>query len=144
MVSEPEPVPDSSPPADIDEDLVDDVPKPKPRKRKEKKVIPVGRNGFKKKRVVKSRMRVDEKGYMGMYCLVCLCSSVLMDLPSCSDGGLLGIRICRRRRTGRTEKEVRGEEGTCEESHDDQGRCEGSSEESTCQEEQEGGGTALI
>ena len=114
MVSEPEPVPDSSPPADMDEDLVDDVPKPKPRKRKEKKVIPVGRNGFKKKRVVKSRMRVDEKGYMGMRSLAYLCPSVLMDIPSCSDGGLFGIRICRRGGTRRAEKEVRGEEGTCE------------------------------
>ena len=39
-------------------------PKPKPRKRKEKKVIPVGNNGLKKKRVMKSRMSVDAKGYM--------------------------------------------------------------------------------
>ncbi|KAI0638246.1 DNA polymerase subunit Cdc27 [Trametes polyzona] len=43
----------------------DDVaPKPKPRKRKEKKVVPVGRNGLKKRRVMKSRMTVDSKGYM--------------------------------------------------------------------------------
>lgn len=48
---------------------VDDEPtevKPKrPRKKVEKKVVPVGRNGLKKKRVVKSRMSVDAKGYMG-------------------------------------------------------------------------------
>ncbi|KAI0352894.1 hypothetical protein OH77DRAFT_743603 [Trametes cingulata] len=42
----------------------DDAPKPKPRKKKEKKVVPVGRNGLKKKRVMKSRMTVDAKGYM--------------------------------------------------------------------------------
>jgi DNA polymerase delta subunit 3 len=42
------------------------APKPKPKKRPEKKVVPVGRNGLKKKRVVKSRMTTDAKGYMGM------------------------------------------------------------------------------
>lgn len=42
-------------------------PKPKPRKKREKKIVPVGRNGLKKRRVMKSRMRVDEKGYMGMW-----------------------------------------------------------------------------
>ena len=38
--------------------------KPK-RKRKEKKVWPVGKNGLKKRRVVKSKMTTDERGYMG-------------------------------------------------------------------------------
>ncbi|EMD40683.1 hypothetical protein CERSUDRAFT_91421 [Gelatoporia subvermispora B] len=38
--------------------------KAKPKKRKEKKVIPVGRNGLKKKRVMKSRTKIDDKGYM--------------------------------------------------------------------------------
>lgn len=48
----------------IDEES--DVPPEKPkRKKKEKKIIPVGKNGLKKKRVVKSRMTMDEKGYMG-------------------------------------------------------------------------------
>ncbi|KAG6891184.1 hypothetical protein C0995_008436 [Termitomyces sp. Mi166 len=54
--------------AAVDEDVdMDDVtvPKAKPRKRVPKKVIPVGKNGLKKRRVVKSRSRVDEKGYMG-------------------------------------------------------------------------------
>ncbi|KAI0335526.1 hypothetical protein GY45DRAFT_1430678 [Cubamyces sp. BRFM 1775] len=46
------------------EEMEEDKPKPKPRKKKEKKVIPVGRNGLKKKRVMKSRMTVDAKGYM--------------------------------------------------------------------------------
>lgn len=48
---------------------VDDEPaeiKPKrQRKKAEKKIVPVGRNGLKKKRVVKSKMSTDEKGYMG-------------------------------------------------------------------------------
>jgi len=34
-------------------------------RRKPKKEVPVGRNGLKKKRVVKSRMTTDEKGYFG-------------------------------------------------------------------------------
>ena len=33
--------------------------------RKPKKEVPVGRNGLKKKRVVKSRMTTDDKGYVG-------------------------------------------------------------------------------
>ena len=45
------------------------APKPKPKKRREKKVVPVGSNGLKKKRVVKSRMTTDTKGYMGMIVL---------------------------------------------------------------------------
>lgn len=59
---------------DEDVDMSDDTevkPKPKPRKKKEKKAVPVGRNGLKKRRVMKSRMRVDEKGYMGMSNLLC-------------------------------------------------------------------------
>ncbi|KAI0719493.1 DNA polymerase subunit Cdc27 [Cerioporus squamosus] len=57
MVSEPEPVP---PETEQDEEE-EEVPKPKPRKKKEKKVIPVGRNGLKKKRVMKTRMTMDAK-----------------------------------------------------------------------------------
>jgi DNA polymerase delta subunit 3 len=37
----------------------------KPKKKRVKKVIPVGSNGLKKKRVMKSRTKVDDKGYMG-------------------------------------------------------------------------------
>lgn len=33
--------------------------------RKPKKEVPVGRNGLKKRRVVKSRMTTDDKGYFG-------------------------------------------------------------------------------
>lgn len=47
------------------EDAEDEEPVPRRRKPKPKKVIPVGKNGLKKKRVVKSRMTVLENGYMG-------------------------------------------------------------------------------
>ena len=63
---------DQAEPGDA-EDLmyVDDEPtevKPKrSRKKTEKKVVPVGRNGLKKKRVVKSKMSLDAKGYMGVF-----------------------------------------------------------------------------
>lgn len=50
----------------VDDELSDDpAPKPKPRQRKVKKAIPIGRNGLKKKRVVKSKTDFDDKGYMG-------------------------------------------------------------------------------
>ena len=54
-----------------DDDMIEEKPK-KTRKKKEKKVIPVGKNGLKKKRVMNSRMTVDEKGYMG----TCLTSTL--------------------------------------------------------------------
>ncbi|KAI0677487.1 DNA polymerase subunit Cdc27-domain-containing protein [Trametes maxima] len=60
--------PDRDPEPELEEE---DTPKPKPRKKKAKKVVPVGRNGLKKRRVMKSRMTVDAKGYMGA-CRVCL------------------------------------------------------------------------
>ncbi|KDQ31817.1 hypothetical protein PLEOSDRAFT_1100343 [Pleurotus ostreatus PC15] len=53
--------------APFDDDVAmsdSDVPKPKPRARKTKKVIPVGSNGLKKKRVMKTEKFVDDKGYM--------------------------------------------------------------------------------
>ena len=67
--SEPEPVPPSEPERD-DEDLEmeeEEEPKPKPQRRKKvvKKVWPVGRNGLKKRRVEKTRVTTDAKGYMG-------------------------------------------------------------------------------
>ncbi|TBU49594.1 DNA polymerase subunit Cdc27 [Dichomitus squalens] len=67
--SEPEPVPPSEPERD-DEDmemgLEEDIPKPKPQPKKKaaKKAWPVGRNGLKKKRIVRSRVTTDAKGYM--------------------------------------------------------------------------------
>lgn len=48
----------------VDEEPPEVKPK-KPRKKAEKKVVPVGKNGLKKKRVVKSKMALDAKGYMG-------------------------------------------------------------------------------
>lgn len=50
--------------------------KRKPRKKKEKKIIPVGKNGLKKKKILKSRTRIDDKGYMGKHlsprpCMYC-------------------------------------------------------------------------
>ncbi|KAH9943385.1 DNA polymerase subunit Cdc27 [Epithele typhae] len=62
MEEHPDPEPEKPMEADVDVEM--DEPKAKPRKKKEKKVIPIGSNGLKKKRVVKSRMKMDEKGYM--------------------------------------------------------------------------------
>lgn len=39
----------------------------KPRKKREKKIIPVGRNGLKKKRVTKTKKTIDDNGYMRKY-----------------------------------------------------------------------------
>jgi len=63
-------------PGGVEEDsmYVDDEPaevKPKKTKKKaEKKVVHVGKNGLKKKRVVKSKMSLDAKGYMGTISLI--------------------------------------------------------------------------
>ena len=54
---EPEPEPEPEP-----------VRAPTRKARKPKKEVPVGRNGLKNKRVVKSRMTTDEKGYFGASC----------------------------------------------------------------------------
>jgi DNA polymerase delta subunit 3 len=63
----------TSPPA-TDVEMEDREPEPEPEpvraptrktQRKPKKEVPVGRNGLKKKRVVKSRMTTDDKGYFG-------------------------------------------------------------------------------
>lgn len=86
---------------------VDDEPaqaKPKkPRKKVEKKVVPVGRNGLKKKRVVKSKMSLDAKGYMGREKNVCVQVPRLTSL-SFSDRGLFIVRVRRRRGTRRARK----------------------------------------
>jgi DNA polymerase delta subunit 3 len=61
----------TSPPATDVEMGEDREPEPEPvraptrKQRKPKKEVPVGRNGLKKRRVVKSRMNTDEKGYFG-------------------------------------------------------------------------------
>ncbi|KAJ7881198.1 DNA polymerase subunit Cdc27 [Mycena leptocephala] len=64
--AEPEPEPESEDDAMevVDAHMSDGDSKPAPVKRKPKKVVPVGKNGLKKKRIVKSKMRIDEKGYM--------------------------------------------------------------------------------
>jgi len=55
---------------DVKEEEEEDVePLPK-KKRKAKKAVPVGSNGLKKKRVMKSRMHIDEKGFMGKLGLI--------------------------------------------------------------------------
>ena len=63
----------TSPPATDVEIGEDREPEPEPepvraptrKPRKPKKEVPVGRNGLKKRRTVKSRMTTDEKGYFG-------------------------------------------------------------------------------
>ena len=59
----------TEPEAEEKEDSDSDVPKLQPKKRKPKKMWPVGCNGIKKKRTVKARTKMDEKGYMGAYCV---------------------------------------------------------------------------
>ncbi|CCM04789.1 uncharacterized protein FIBRA_06982 [Fibroporia radiculosa] len=48
---------------DMIEDSEPERIKTKPKKKKEKKVVPIGKNGLKKKRITKSRTRIDDKGY---------------------------------------------------------------------------------
>ena len=43
----------------------DEVPKVQPKKKKVKKVVPIGKNGLKKKRIEKQKIFMDN-GYMGM------------------------------------------------------------------------------
>lgn len=58
----------------------DEEVKPVPKKRKPKKVIPVGSNGLKKRRVVKSRMTTDAKGYMGKHMSFIFCIKRVLTL----------------------------------------------------------------
>ncbi|KAI9568164.1 DNA polymerase subunit Cdc27 [Boletus coccyginus] len=53
----------AGPPVTTEDDESDHVPIV-PKKRKPRKVVPVGRNGLKKRRVVKSRTTTDAKGYI--------------------------------------------------------------------------------
>jgi len=52
---------------DVDVAIADEEPKikPQPRKKKLKKVVLIGRNGLKKRRVEKSRTRFGEKSFVG-------------------------------------------------------------------------------
>ncbi|KAF8892156.1 hypothetical protein BD779DRAFT_95247 [Infundibulicybe gibba] len=54
---------DAEPDTEIDEAMETEMIKPKTRKRKEKKQVPVGKNGLKQRRVVKSRTMM-RNGYM--------------------------------------------------------------------------------
>jgi len=47
------------------EEDIPEKPAAKPKKRREKKIVPIGSNGLKKKRVMKSRQTTDAKGYTG-------------------------------------------------------------------------------
>jgi len=60
-----EPEKEAAPPATTEDEESDHVPIV-PKKRKPRKVVPVGRNGLKKRRVIKSRTTTDAKGYMRM------------------------------------------------------------------------------
>ncbi|KAG9314779.1 DNA polymerase subunit Cdc27 [Chiua virens] len=53
----------TAPPVTSEGEESEDIPAP-PKKRKPRKVLPVGRNGVKKRRVIKSRTTTDAKGYM--------------------------------------------------------------------------------
>ena len=52
-----------------DVDMADGTAEPKKarRKKREKKMIPVGRNGLKKKKVMKTKKTMDDNGYMRKY-----------------------------------------------------------------------------
>jgi hypothetical protein len=57
---------------ETDQDMdIEPVPKAKNKPRK-KKPVPVGRNGLKKKRLVKSRQTTDAKGYFGVLLVLCI------------------------------------------------------------------------
>ncbi|KAI0303654.1 hypothetical protein B0F90DRAFT_1308269 [Multifurca ochricompacta] len=94
--------PGTSPPA-TDMEVEDREPEPETapvpttRKppRKPKKVIPVGRNGLKKRRVVRSRMTTDEKGYLGaLHASPCRVQTQPPRHAPRSDGRLFIVRIC--------------------------------------------------
>ena len=61
---------EEAPPETQTEDVVEDSEperaKQRPRKkRQQKRPVPLGRNGLKKRRVMRTRTKMDEKGYMG-------------------------------------------------------------------------------
>lgn len=82
-------------PGDAEDSMyVDDEPpevKPKRSRKRAGKVVPVGSNGLKKKRVVKSRMSLDAKGYMGA--LLLQIRGPDTETVTFSDRGLLLIRV---------------------------------------------------
>lgn len=75
-----------------DEDDDDPAPKPKAKPKKVKKIVPVGRNGLKKRRVMKSKTDFDAKGYMGALLPPLFeLTSYTDDLAHLSDGRLFFI-----------------------------------------------------
>jgi hypothetical protein len=68
--------------------------KPPTRKRKTKKVIPVGRNGLKKRRVEKSRTSFDEKGYMGFLFYFYLVGWLVLRAASMFEFDILLLALC--------------------------------------------------
>ena len=66
-------------------------------RRKPKKGVPVGRNGLKKRRVVKSRMATDEKGYFGASAafIISICE-LYSKINALSVGFMKLLRITRR------------------------------------------------
>ena len=92
-------------PKDAEDSMyVDDEPaevKPKrSRKKAEKKSVPVGKNGLKKKRAVKSRKSMDERGYMGRRCVLSPTHDPVAENFALSERGLFLVRIGRRRGRG--------------------------------------------
>ena len=71
-----------------------------------------GEEAPKKKRVVKSRMTVDAKGYMGMLLVYLIAASLAYSVILHSHRRLLLIRVCRRRGGGASE-EGESEESCC-------------------------------
>ncbi|KAL5504346.1 CDC27 [Sanghuangporus vaninii] len=59
-----EPPPTDHTESAMEEESDDPAPRAKPRKRQQKKNVPIGRNGLRKRRMVKSKTDFDEKGYM--------------------------------------------------------------------------------
>jgi hypothetical protein len=76
---------------DVDMEDEEEVPKAKPKQRKPRKIVPVGRNGLKKKKVIRSRTTADEKGYMGK--VVMIVGKRIYILTVYSYRGLLVVRI---------------------------------------------------
>ncbi|KAL5486225.1 CDC27 [Sanghuangporus weigelae] len=59
-----EPPPTDHAESAMEDESDDPAPRAKPRKRQQKKNVPIGHNGLRKRRVVKSKTDFDEKGYM--------------------------------------------------------------------------------
>lgn len=107
------------PPATSEDDESDCAPVV-PKRRKPRKVVPVGRNGLKKRRVIKSQTTTDAKGYIrtssrdaSRNCCLTL---------YCRDGRLFVVRVCRGRRGNGVKVKVKGQEKGNEENLRTQGR----------------------